>query len=157
MTGRVRALALISCLAGALGCAGIAALGTSASARVLALSVVAFVPYATLMRQSELEMPRRRLHAVALIAQLPFLFAVPLFSDDVHRYLWDARMTLSGVDPYAYAPDDGALRAMRDTTWAAINHREIPTIYPLVAEILFALGGVPVSYTHLTLPTNREV
>ena len=40
---------------------------------------------------------------------------------------------------------------MSDCLFCRILHREIP------ATIVYEDDQVPVSYTHLTLPTNREV
>jgi hypothetical protein len=135
-----RDAALIALLASLVGWTGIVALDPSAHARILNLGVLAFIPFATLMWRRGIAISSQRIHLAAFIAHLPFLFAAPHFSDDVYRYLWDGRMTLSGIDPYAYAPDDAALRGMRDATWILINHKEIPTIYPALAQMLFALG-----------------
>ena len=55
------------------------------------------------------------------------LFHEPLLSGDVYRYLSDGRVLASGGNPYAYTPTD-----------PRINHREIRSIYPPHAEILFA-------------------
>jgi hypothetical protein len=37
----------------------------------------------------------------------------PLMSDDLYRYVWDARVAASGTDPYAYPPDAPQLRDVR--------------------------------------------
>ncbi len=62
----------------------------------------------------------------------------PVFSDDLYRYVWDGRVLLAGVDPYAHAPDSAALASLRDPLFEHINHRELPTIYPPVALLAFA-------------------
>ena len=52
-------------------------------------------------------------------------------SDDIYRYVWDGRVQLAGINPYRYAPEDDSLASLRDSTiYTAINHRQIPTIYP---------------------------
>lgn len=66
--------------------------------------------------------------AIAIALRLGMLFAPPLLSGDVYRYLWDGRALASGQNPYAAAPND-----------PRINHSEIPTIYPPHAELLFAV------------------
>lgn len=47
------------------------------------------------------------LHALALTAG-------PQLSDDLYRYVWDARVAEAGTDPYRYPPDDPALAGLRD-------------------------------------------
>jgi hypothetical protein len=89
-----------------------------------------------------------------LLAALAFrvLAAVgePALSDDVYRYVWDGRVQLEGVHPYRHAPDDLALEFLRDGGWAKINHRELRTIYPPLAQLLFltlaATGAGPVGF-----------
>ena len=63
----------------------------------------------------------------------------PMLSDDVYRYVWDGRVQLEGVHPYRYAPVDPALGTLRDAhVFPRINHPEVPTIYPPLAQSLFA-------------------
>lgn len=63
-------------------------------------------------------------------------------SDDIYRYVWDGRVQLAGINPYRYAPEDDSLASLRDSTiYTAINHRQIPTIYPPLAQTFFALMG----------------
>lgn len=78
--------------------------------------------------------------AIAIGLRLPLLFAEPALSTDVYRYLWDGRVLRSGTNPYALAPDAPQLAALRDSWHSQINHAEIRTIYPPVAELLFALA-----------------
>jgi hypothetical protein len=64
-------------------------------------------------------------------------------SDDFHRYAWDARVQQHGVDPYRHAPEEPALVPLRDQTWARINNRHLPTIYPPLAQLAFRAAIVP--------------
>jgi len=92
------------------------------------------------------------------------LLAPPRTSDDAYRYVWDGQVQAAGISPYAYAPDDPALAALRGpglpgdcTGWdehrtaagfcTHINRPGVHTIYPPVAETWFlglhlAGGGV---------------
>jgi hypothetical protein len=67
--------------------------------------------------------------AIAIALRAIFLFTDPQLSADVHRYMWDGRELASGHDPYARPPLDDP----------RVNHREIATIYPPHAELLFAV------------------
>lgn len=81
----------------------------------------------------------------ATIVRIPFLFAAPLWSDDVYRYVWEGRVWASGANPFAFAPDSEHLAALRDANWALVNHKQVSSIYPPLAQALFlalAPGGV---------------
>jgi hypothetical protein len=86
-------------------------------------------------------------------AALPLAAATepPNSSDDMYRYVWDGRVQRAGVDPYRYPPSAPQLAGLRDgflwpdaSNWCVpsgctlINRPDVPTIYPPVAEALFA-------------------
>ena len=89
---------------------------------------------------------RRRAALVACIPGLLFVSAgtSPL-SDDLFRFVWDARVWFSTGDPYRYSPAAPELAHLRDDIYSGINYPHIATIYPPVAQVLFAtshaLGG----------------
>jgi hypothetical protein len=81
----------------------------------------------------------------AVLVRLPWLFAAPIFSDDVYRYVWEGRVWAAGFNPFASAPIDPVLAPLRDAVWTQVNHPEVSSIYPPVAQLLFVLlapGGV---------------
>ena len=120
--------------------AGLAAAGRRPSEVVIGMAF-AFLPYAFLLVRRP---PRHALPwaiGMAAVAGAAMVAAPAALSDDVHRYLWDAKVLLAGIDPYAYAPDDPALRSLRDTGFGHINHPHIPTIYPPLAQLLFAIAA----------------
>lgn len=86
----------------------------------------------------------------ALVFRVVVAFGEPALSDDVYRYVWDGRVQLHGFHPYAHAPDDPALEGLRDGDWEKINHPQLKTIYPPVAQMLFltlaALGAGPFGF-----------
>ncbi|MEM9294321.1 MAG: hypothetical protein AAGA57_00830 [Planctomycetota bacterium] len=107
---------------------------------------------------------------VFLGMRLPWLFVPPMLEDDHFRYLWDGRVVLAGEDPYAVAPAEvlrglnqerlstreGALwDAAREpgarATLERINHPEVRTIYPPVAELAFAVAQTITPYRPLGL------
>jgi hypothetical protein len=77
----------------------------------------------------------------AVAFRLTLLGLSPTLSDDVYRYVWDGRVQQAGINPYRYAPDDPALRALRDESWGFINHKDIPTVYPPLMQLAFRLGA----------------
>lgn len=91
---------------------------------------------------------------IVLLAALAFRLIValgpPTLSDDVYRYVWDGRVQLHGVHPYAHAPDDPVLAGLRDENWTRINHPSVKTIYPPLAQLFFlglaATGAGPLGF-----------
>ncbi len=79
--------------------------------------------------------------AVAILCRVILQFSPPTLSDDIYRYLWDARMQFQGVNPYAYTPDSEEIAHLRDTFHSGINHRDVPTIYPPFMQIAFAVAA----------------
>lgn len=84
---------------------------------------------------------------IAVLARLVLLPLAPELSDDIHRYLWDGHVLAQGVNPYAHPPSDDALAPIRTPWHGQINHPDVPTIYPPLAQLLFAAvaltgGGV---------------
>ena len=76
--------------------------------------------------------------AFAFLFRLTLLWATPNLSDDIYRYVWDGRVQLAGINPYQHAPDAPALADVRDDLYPSINHKEIRTVYPPVAQAFFA-------------------
>ena len=80
---------------------------------------------------------------LALAMRLPAWLSPPAHSDDAHRYLWDGRVQRAGINPYLYPPDAPELASLRDENWSAINNRQLPTIYPPLAQLLFSAAPSP--------------
>jgi hypothetical protein len=91
-----------------------------------------------------LERTRGQILLIALVAlamRVPAWCTSPPHSDDVFRYLWDAKVQHAGVSPYAYPPDAPELVHLRDANWSQMNNRQLPTIYPAGAQLLFRVAG----------------
>ncbi len=76
----------------------------------------------------------------------------PSLSDDYFRYLWDGLVQLRGINPYRYAPIDPALAGFDEALRARVNHPQVPTLYPPLAQLSFLLTAV-VSGDPLALKT----
>ncbi|HET7433110.1 MAG TPA: hypothetical protein VFN10_00210, partial [Thermoanaerobaculia bacterium] len=96
-----------------------------------ALAAAAWLP----LRSRSL--PARWIFIIAIVLRSMLLVPEPQLSGDVYRYVWDGKVLRHGVNPYRYAPDDARLASLRETWHSRINHPEIRTIYPPVAEMLF--------------------
>jgi alpha-1,6-mannosyltransferase len=74
----------------------------------------------------------------ALLFRLTVLFAPPYQSEDVYRYIWDARVASLGIDPYQYKPEAPELEKFRDDRiYPMINSKPYITAYPPVSQMLF--------------------
>jgi hypothetical protein len=77
----------------------------------------------------------------ALIFRMTLLFAPPHQSEDVYRYIWDARVSSMGMNPYQYAPNAPELESVReDRVYPMINSKPYITAYPPLSQILFRLS-----------------
>ncbi len=73
-----------------------------------------------------------------LVFRLTALPAHPDQSEDVYRYLWDARVSARGLDPYAYTPDAPELESLRNTPiYDRLNSKSYLTAYPPLSQIIF--------------------
>ncbi len=70
---------------------------------------------------------------------------------DYYRYMWDGALTAHGISPYKFAPaqvlrgevESSAVLSLSEDgreVLSRINHPELRTLYPPVAQSLFALG-----------------
>jgi alpha-1,6-mannosyltransferase len=79
--------------------------------------------------------------AVATICRALLLPAEPVMSTDVYRYLWEGRMITHGYNPFSLPPEAAELEPLRDEHYAPINHKHLKTIYPPVAQAVFAAAA----------------
>ncbi|MGB5366805.1 MAG: hypothetical protein WBM75_07780 [Polyangiales bacterium] len=146
MTARRAQSLFLVCLV-SLGCILTAlALAARAGCRpstVVAGLAISFIPYAgsLVVSRSLHRLPPLRLAALALLFGAPLVFAPPLLSDDLYRYLWEGRIWLEGFNPYRLAPDDPALAPLRDEVWLKINNRPIGSIYPPLSQLIFLFAA----------------
>ncbi|MGI9403295.1 MAG: glycosyltransferase 87 family protein [Hyphomicrobium sp.] len=87
-----------------------------------------------------------------LAARLVLFASEPMLEDDYQRYLWDGAVTVSGHNPYALSPYAarqpdapsifGRIAEEAGAVARRINHPELKTIYPPVAQGAFALAYI---------------
>lgn len=76
----------------------------------------------------------------ALIFRAMLLPLSPVTSPDAWRYLWDARVFLHGYSPYVTVPNSPLLMPLRDALYQRMAYQEVPTLYPPVAQYIYALS-----------------
>lgn len=98
-------------------------------------------------------MPLGLLLGVAFAARLCLAPSYPIQETDYNRYVLDGEYMIHGINPFRYTPSDTAQLApemirqrLRDDPRARdivanVNHPELPTIYPPLAQLSFAAGA----------------
>jgi hypothetical protein len=135
-TPRVRAYLGLAVLAA--GLVGLALSGDllAHSVRFASFYVLAGAGFA-LLATAATSLPLRGAIVVAVVLRLVFLPMMPSLTDDYHRYVWDGRVQLAGVNPYKYRPYEHALDRVRYSGRDLINHDELRTIYPPLTQAVF--------------------
>lgn len=93
--------------------------------------------------------------AVGLSFRAIFFGSTPIYEDDWNRYLWDGIVITQGESPYTYSPTEiiqnqtpQNTQALKDLSDAndgilhRINNQQLTTIYPPVAQAVFALAAL---------------
>ncbi len=76
----------------------------------------------------------------AAALRLVLLPLPPTLSDDALRYLWDGKVAMSGLNPYALPPAAPELTPLRDETWRRLPHTDVATVYPPLAIASFSIA-----------------
>jgi hypothetical protein len=72
-----------------------------------------------------------------------FLRVPPGADDDIHRYLWDARLQRFGYNPYIVVPGDPAVQGLHTPETRNLNNPDLPSPYPAGAQLFFrAVTGI---------------
>jgi hypothetical protein len=80
--------------------------------------------------------------AVGLLTRVAILPTPHILSDDAFRYAWDGRVAAAGINPFVHTPDDPALAHLRTSLHPRINHPDLVTVYPPVAQVCFLAAHV---------------
>ena len=75
---------------------------------------------------------------IGVVTRLLLLPVAPSLSTDAYRYVWDARVSSAGVDPYAYPPEAPEIAGLRDSSiYPKLNHLTWLSVYPPAAQAFF--------------------
>ena len=85
------------------------------------------------------------LFSFAVLMRLPSFFAAPLYEDDYFRFLWDGWNFITQGTPYLGPPEDffdqsGQSESLQSVLYQ-VNYPEVPTIYPPICQLFFAIGA----------------
>jgi hypothetical protein len=79
--------------------------------------------------------------------RLLFMFTTPFLSDDVYRFIWDGRLLINGISPFAALPIDyitnpSALPGIEESLYKLLNSPAYFTVYPPLAQLVFWLSAL---------------
>ncbi|MEM6317148.1 MAG: hypothetical protein AAF960_05720 [Bacteroidota bacterium] len=82
----------------------------------------------------------------AILLRFILLFALPNFSDDLYRFIWDGRLLVQGINPFDRLPSyyiDNKIQiaGITESLYAQLNSPNYFTIYPPVNQAIFAMAA----------------
>jgi hypothetical protein len=118
------------------------AAGDRRPAAGVALLVAAFLPYGVAVSMTQRRMARNPVLWIGMTVALHLVLLAqgPTLDDDLWRYRWDGKVVATGLNPYHHPPDAAALAPLRDAGWGHVSFPQVRTVYPPLAELLFAAG-----------------
>jgi hypothetical protein len=77
--------------------------------------------------------------------RVALVFAFPLLSDDVYRFVWDGRLVAAGENPFAELPafylrEDQGIAGLDSSLYERLNSPAYHSIYPPVAQAVFTVA-----------------
>src|SRR5450759_608351 len=90
-----------------------------------------------LLAAAATSLPLRGALVAAVVLRVIFLPGTPSPTDGLYRYQWDGRVQQTGINPYRYAPVDPRLDRVGYVDRALVNHPQVRTVYPPLAEATF--------------------
>lgn len=82
--------------------------------------------------------------AAGISFRLVLVFAIPVHSDDVYRFIWDGYIQTIGVNPYDYTPRELLSinnEPFLDLLYAKINSPDYHSVYPQLCQSLFRISA----------------
>lgn len=75
-----------------------------------------------------------------ILFRITLIPSAPATSPDVYRYIWEGKIIYNGYNPYLYSPDAVQLENLRDDVYSKVTFKNMPTIYPPLAQAVFLLS-----------------
>lgn len=107
--------------------------------------LVSFAGYLILVYRPQLG-SLKLLIGVGIALRLALVFAFPLLSDDIYRFIWDGHLVVSGQNPFAQLPafyleQGNEIAGLTPELFEHLNSPEYYTIYPPIAQSVFTLAA----------------
>ncbi|MEM9931662.1 MAG: hypothetical protein AAF840_17785, partial [Bacteroidota bacterium] len=107
--------------------------------------VVAFSGYLVLVHKID-KRYFSLLVALGIGLRVALVFAFPLLSDDVYRFIWDGNLVAAGINPFTQLPAfyleaGNEVPGLTKELFAKLNSPDYYTIYPPVAQAVFTAAA----------------
>ncbi len=105
-----------------------------------------FVVYLIICRYTEGSRAVYILLGLGVLLRLILVFLMPNLSDDVYRFIWDGRLIINGISPFAELPSHYIdqkinLAGIDQDLFQRLNSPNYFTVYPPVPQGIFALAN----------------
>jgi uncharacterized membrane protein len=109
--------------------------------RLLFFYFTAFAAYAAALASRAMDPKHIRVILFfAVLFRATMLLSEPSLTVDIYRYYWDGKLLANGVNPYMYPPAAMELEPLRDEIYQKLVYKQVNTIYPPLAQLVFALS-----------------
>lgn len=107
--------------------------------------LVSFAGYLLLVYRPQMS-NLKLLIGLGIALRLALVFAFPLLSDDIYRFIWDGHLVASGNNPFAQLPafylEPGQeVAGLTPELFERLNSPDYYTIYPPIAQSVFTLAA----------------
>jgi len=110
--------------------------------------IMAFTAFAILLRQQANGISGWAFVVSIALTKLVAVFALPHLSNDFYRFWWDGWLSVHGINPYLFVPNE-IPEKFHDHAWADLLQQRLPllnspsyhTVYPPFSQLLFAISA----------------
>lgn len=107
---------------------------------------VLFAIYVWLVKASPEEELKFWIYA-SILFRLVMLFSIPILSDDFYRFIWDGRLLVNGIHPFAQLPgyyleNANAVNGLDQFLYDHLNSQDYFTVYPPFSQIIFWISTI---------------
>lgn len=111
---------------------------------LLSFYTIAFIAYAAILYR-QINIPFKAILISAILTRLFLLFAFPLLSDDIYRFIWDGRCWYYGIHAFEYTPSEiirqyPQFSGLNKELFSHLNSPNYFSVYPLVCQLIFYLS-----------------
>lgn len=84
---------------------------------------------------------------VGIVVRLVLFAGLPTLSDDFYRFIWDGRLLIAGISPFAQLPSwymqaENSLSGLDSSLFQLLNSPDYYTVYPPVSQFIFWLSAL---------------
>lgn len=115
--------------------------------QLFVLYSAAFGLYLVLLKYADTNDLIKEGRYLGIFLRFVLLFSIPNLTDDFYRFIWDGKLLLNGINPYAFSPEQITLNNVHHTNFTNVvdthlfnelNSKQYFSIYPPVCQFLFS-------------------